>query len=140
MEICVLNIDCFWHLTILLYRRKSGAILIKNFMAPFYGWGFKSLKIIKPLQRESLLFTTNSPGVAATPRKDGRLSQPWSHSMVLNLGPLNWESSALTNKPLLHNWWKLIGFCQIRFEIVDIRTHFDFSSRFWFTWPHSILL
>ena len=28
------------------------------------------------------------------PRKDERLSRPWSHPTVLNRGPLDWESSA----------------------------------------------
>ena len=32
------------------------------------------------------------------PRKDERLSQPWSHPVVLNTGPLDWESSALTTR------------------------------------------
>ena len=35
------------------------------------------------------------------PWKDERLSQPWSHPVVLNTGPLDWESSALTTRPLL---------------------------------------
>ena len=35
------------------------------------------------------------------PRKDERLSRPWSHPVALNTGPLDWESSALTTKPLL---------------------------------------
>ena len=34
------------------------------------------------------------------PRKDKRLSRPWSHPAVLNTGPLDWESSALTTRPL----------------------------------------
>ena len=42
------------------------------------------------------------------PRKDERLSQPWGHAMVLNKGPLDWESSALTTKPLECN--KLVDF------------------------------
>ena len=33
------------------------------------------------------------------PWKDEKLSQPWSHRVVLNLGPLDWESSALTTTP-----------------------------------------
>ena len=37
------------------------------------------------------------------PRKDERLSRPWSHPVVLNTGPLDWESSALTTRPLLQN-------------------------------------
>ena len=34
--------------------------------------------------------------------EDERLSQFWGHPVVLNLGPLDWESSALTTRPLLH--------------------------------------
>ena len=34
------------------------------------------------------------------PRKDDRLSQPWSHPVVLNTGPLDWKSSALTTRLL----------------------------------------
>ena len=37
------------------------------------------------------------------PRKDEQLSQPWSHPVVLNTGPLDWESRALTTRPLLLN-------------------------------------
>ena len=36
------------------------------------------------------------------PRKDEGLSRPWSHPVVLSTGPLDWESSALTTRPLLH--------------------------------------
>ena len=36
------------------------------------------------------------------PRKDERLSQPWSYPVVLNTGPLDWETSALTTRLLLH--------------------------------------
>ena len=35
------------------------------------------------------------------PWKDERLSRPWSHPVVLNTGLLDWESSALTTRPLL---------------------------------------
>ena len=34
------------------------------------------------------------------PRKDERLSPPWSHPPVLNTGPLDWESSTLTTRPI----------------------------------------
>ena len=37
------------------------------------------------------------------PRKDERLSWPWSHPVVFNPGPLDRESSALTTRPLLHS-------------------------------------
>ena len=38
------------------------------------------------------------------PQKDERLSQPWSHPVVLNTGPLDWKSSTLTTRPLLHHF------------------------------------
>ena len=34
------------------------------------------------------------------PRKNERLSQPWSHPVVLDTGLLHWESSTLTTRPL----------------------------------------
>ena len=35
------------------------------------------------------------------PRKDERLTRPWrSHAVVFNTGPLDWGSSALTNRPV----------------------------------------
>ena len=42
------------------------------------------------------------------PRKDEKLSRPWSHPVVLNTGPLDWESSALTTRPLLQKYSFLI--------------------------------
>ena len=36
------------------------------------------------------------------PWKNERLSPPWSHPVVLNMGPLDWKSIALTTRPLLH--------------------------------------
>ena len=36
------------------------------------------------------------------PRKDERQSWPWSHPVALNTGSLDWESSALTTRPLFH--------------------------------------
>ena len=30
------------------------------------------------------------------------LRRPWGHPVVLNMGPLNWKSSVLTTRPLLH--------------------------------------
>ena len=35
------------------------------------------------------------------PRKDQRLIQPWSQPVISNLGPLHWESSALTTRTRL---------------------------------------
>ena len=36
------------------------------------------------------------------PREDERLRQPWSQPVLLNTGPLDRESIALTTRPLLH--------------------------------------
>ena len=41
------------------------------------------------------------------PQKDKRLSQSWSHLVVLNLGPLDWESSALTNRRWITTYFVL---------------------------------
>ena len=61
--------------------------------------GFNCLKATEPLQRGSLLFTTKFPEIPG--RKDERLSRPWSHPVVLNLGPPDWESTALTTRPFI---------------------------------------
>ena len=67
-------------------------------MAPFYGWG-SAASGLQPLQGCSLLFyhsvSRNSWYSFYQPRKDEMLSQPWSHPVVLNMGPLDWESSTL---------------------------------------------
>ena len=74
----------------------------KNFTAPFYGWGSTASRL-EPIQGGSLLFTTKFPEIpgAFWPQKDERLSQPWSHPVVLNTGTLDWESSTLTTRPML---------------------------------------
>ena len=40
-------------------------LFLKNFMAPFYGWG-STAKAAKPLRGESLLFTTTFSGIPGT--------------------------------------------------------------------------
>ena len=77
-------------------------------MAPFYGWSSAASRL-EPLRGGSLIFTTKFPKfpdiLFYRPRKDERLSRPWSHPVVLNMRPLDWESSALTTCALD----KLIG-------------------------------
>ena len=55
-------------------------------MTPFYGWGSTASRL-EPLQGGSLLFTTKFPESPGTqfyrPRKDERLSRPWSHPVDL---------------------------------------------------------
>ena len=68
-------------------------------MASFHGWGSTASRL-EPLWGGSLLFTTKFPEIPGShfidQRKDERLSQPWSHPVVLNAGPLDCESSTLT--------------------------------------------
>ena len=45
------------------------------------------------------------------PWKDERQSWPWSHPVVLNPGPLDWEFSTLTTRPLLRSlfaWFSIV--------------------------------
>ena len=57
---------------------------------------FEEAVYFLPFSSQKLLYSFYQP------RKDDRLSRPWSHPVVLNTGSLDWESSTLTNRPLLH--------------------------------------
>ena len=101
------------------WQNLSDTFAFKNFMAPFYRWDSTASRL-ESLQGGSLLFTTKFPEIPGIlfyrPRKDEKLSRPWSNSVVLNTGPLDWESSTLATRPLLHDlnnifwmltqWWK----------------------------------
>ena len=82
---------------------KYLSLKLKKNYAPFLWWGSTTSRL-EPLRGGSLLFTTKFPEVPGTHFIDlGRiLSQSWRHPAVLNTGPLDWESSALTARPLLH--------------------------------------
>ena len=54
------------------------------------------------------------------PRKDERLSRPRSHPMDLKTGTLDWESSALTTRSFLHDYF-LINL-HLRKLLTDFRT------------------
>ena len=69
-------------------------------MVPFMN-RVNCLKAAEPLRRCSLLLTTKSPGVDQTP-KDEKLCQLLSQLVVLYPKPVNWYSTALTTRPLLH--------------------------------------
>ena len=78
-------------------------------MAPFYGWGSTS--------RRQFTFYHSVPRNSwypfYWPQKDERLSRPWSHTVVLNTWLLDWESSALTTRPLDHSLIvNVIRYCQ----------------------------
>ena len=84
-------------------------------MALFYRWGSNASRL-EPLQGGSLLFTAKFPETPGAhfidPQNDEKLSRPWSHPVDLNMGPLDWESSVLTTRPLLHEWTTaLLIFC-----------------------------
>ena len=74
---------------------------------PFLWMGFNCLKVTYSHFEEAVYFLEIQNSVPRNswysfyqPRNDERLSRPWSHPVVLNTGPLDWESSALTTRPL----------------------------------------
>ena len=96
----------------------------KNFTAPFYGWGSTASRR-EPLWGGSLLFNTKFPEIFGTHfyrlRNDERLSRPWSYLVVLSMGPMNWESSALTSRPT-----------SFTVNIVFLVFYEGFSHYYWF--------
>ena len=70
----------------------------KKLYGPFLWMGFSCLKA-RATSRRQFTFYHQVPRNWYSfyrPRKDEGLSQPWSHPVVLNTRPLDWESSALT--------------------------------------------
>ena len=71
-------------------------------MAPFYRWGSTALRL-QSNHEEVVYFlplsSQNSWYSLDQLRKDERLGWHWSHPVVLNMGPLDWESSTLTTRP-----------------------------------------
>ena len=65
-------------------------------MAPLYGWGSTASRL------EPLRGARNSWCSFYRPQKDERLSLPSSHPVGLNTGPLDWEPSILTTRPMLY--------------------------------------
>ena len=92
--------NCGFNKTFFPYFKKN----IKLY-GPFLWMGFNCLKARATSRRQFTFYhwvPRNSWYSFYRSRKDERLSQPWSHSVVLSTGPLDWESSALTTRPLLH--------------------------------------
>ena len=78
----------------------------KSFMALFLWMGLNCLKATATSRRQFTFYHSvprNSWYSFYRPQKDERLSRPWSHPVVLNTGLLDWESSALTTRPLLES-------------------------------------
>ena len=68
---------------------------------PFLWMGFNCLKATATSSGQFTFYHSvprNSWYSFYQPRKDERLSRPWSHPVVLNMGLLDWESSALSLK------------------------------------------
>ena len=83
-----------------LYLEKK-----KKLHDPFLWMGFNCLKATATSRRQFTFYHSvprNSWYSFYRPRKDERLSRPWSHLVVLNTGLLDWESSALTTILILH--------------------------------------
>ena len=70
---------------------------------------FTTVSRLQSHYEETIYFLPLSPleVLVDPPPKDERLARPWSHPLVLNLGPLDWESSALTIRPLKNIPWKM---------------------------------
>ena len=66
------------------------------FLPPFYGWCWTASRL-QSHYKERVHFLPPSPRNSShsfyQTRKDERLSQPWGHPVVLNLGPLDWLNS-----------------------------------------------
>ena len=79
--------------------------LKKKTLWPLFMDGVNCLKATATSRRQFTFYHSvprNSWYSFYRPRKDEKLSQPWSHPVVLSTGPLDWESSALITWPLLH--------------------------------------
>ena len=65
-----------------------------KFMTPSYGWGSNVFMQQCHFERDNF-FYHSVPRISwhpfNGPRKDKRLSQTWSHPLVLNLVPMDWE-------------------------------------------------
>ena len=105
-------------------------------MAPFLCMGFNCLKATATSRRQFTFYHSvprNSWYSFYRPRKDERLSRPWSHPVVLNTETLDWESSALTTRPSLFSTdktkldgirskikWKIHVFWYIVFQVLKL--------------------
>ena len=100
-------------------------------MALFYGWGSTGSRL-EPLCGGSLLFTTKF--METRPRKDERLSRPWSHPIVMNTAPQDfpsrttWSHLFLRKEEIRPNTWPKIpsdlilwrSACQILSKAMDM--------------------
>ena len=89
----------------------------KNLCGPFLWMGFNFLKATATSRRQFTFYHKVPRNLWYSfyqLQKDGRLSRLCSHPVVLNMGPLDWESSHLTTRPLF--WW----FCTLCSCIISL--------------------
>ena len=74
-----------------------------HFITPLYGWGSTVSRLQSQYKWQFTFYhlvPRSSWYSTDRPQKDEKLSWPWNHPVVLNSGPLDWESSTLTTRPL----------------------------------------
>ena len=79
-------------------------VVKKKLYGPFLWMGFSCLKARATSRRQFTFYHSvpRRPWCSFyRPREDERLRRPWSHPADLNTGTLDWESRALTTRPLL---------------------------------------
>ena len=80
----LMNISKQINETINTYREQFKALIKKNFMSPFYGWGSTVSRLV-PLRGRSLLFTTKFQDIPGTRCIDlGRMKG------LVDLGTTQW--------------------------------------------------
>ena len=76
-------------------------------IAPFYGWGSTASRLESHFEEAVYFLPLSSQKLLVL--MDEKLNRARSHPVVLNTGPLDLESSALTARPLFHkNYVNLI--------------------------------
>ena len=68
-----------------------------------FGWGWTASRLHSHYEEAVYflpLIARNSWYSFDWPQKDERWNWPWSYSLILKLGPLDWESSTITTTPL----------------------------------------
>ena len=89
-----------------IVKKVSNEFDKKNFTALFYWWSSIASRL-EPLRGGSLFLAVSSSlhrnpwYLFYRPRKDERLIRPWRHPVVLNTGPLDWESSVFPLRTIL---------------------------------------
>ena len=109
---------------------KKPKLKKKNLYGSFLWMGFNCPKASATLRRQ-FTFYHKVPRYSwysfYWPQKNERLSRPWSHPVVLNKGPLDWESSAITTRPTLHHCgfnWKFRKRCCCDY-------YYQWNSSYW---------